>query len=177
MSAGRVPRLWLFHPPDWQLPLSSAVIDRRYSRARCDRGRRLQLQRVRLQFFERDKFQRRRVRRFEIDGRSNAVLERILPSCHAHAPFVARLESGKIPFRMRRDEIVAIEHGKIEELTRHLRAHGMQPDIARSGAAESIPIKSGERITAARFQLSSENVCRHWRTITQQKELSLPGKR
>jgi hypothetical protein len=89
------------------------------------------------------------------------MFERILPSRHAHAPFVARLESGKIPFRVRCHEIVAIEHREIEELARHLRADSVQSHITRAGPAKSVTIESSKRIPTTGLKFGFKNVGWH----------------
>jgi hypothetical protein len=102
----------------------------------------------------------------EINRWRYAMRERIFPSRHANTPFIARLETGEIPFRMRRHEIVAIEDGEIEKLARHLRANRMQPDIAGTGSAKAIAIKASERIAAATLQFSAEDIRWHFENIT-----------
>ena len=56
------------------------------------------------------------MRRFEIHRRGAIVIKCAFPSRDAYTPFIARLESGKTPLRMWRDEIVSIQDGKIQEL-------------------------------------------------------------
>ena len=97
----------------------------------------------------------------EINRAGNAVVERFLPTGHADAPFVARLKPGKFPFRMRRDQVVSLQHGKIEELASHLDANSVQPDVAGTGATVAVAIKAGEWISAATLQLGAEDVCGH----------------
>src|ERR1700730_5288760 len=97
----------------------------------------------------------------EINRAGNAVVERFLPTGHADAPFVARLKPGKFPFRMRRDQVVSLQHGKIEELASHLDANSVQPDVAGTGATVAVAIKAGEGIAAATLQLGAEDVCGH----------------
>jgi hypothetical protein len=99
--------------------------------------------------------------RLEIDRRGPAVIERRLPACDANAPFIARFETGKTKFGNGRDKIVAVEHGEIEEIARNFHADGMQSDIFRVGATKPVAIKSGHRIPATTFQLSTKNVRRH----------------
>ena len=80
------------------------------------------------------------------------MIQRAFPARHAHTPFVARLQSGETPFRMRRDKIVSIEHREVEKLLRDFYTNRMQPDIFRSGAAKSIAIESGHRVATTTFQ-------------------------
>ena len=142
VSAEAVPCISILNSHADGCPARSAVIDRRYTGAR----RELHFQRVRLQILQRDKLQRRGMRRFQIYRRRNPAFQRIFPTRHTHAPFIARLQPGKIPFRVGRNKIVPIEHGKIEKLARHLRANRVLPHIAGASAAISITIKSSERI-------------------------------
>jgi hypothetical protein len=103
------------------------------------------------------------VRRFQIDWRRDTALERVFPTRDANAPAIARFQSGEAPFGMRCDQIVSIEHGKIEELSRDLNTDSVQSDIFRPGAAITVPIKSSHRIATAAAQLGSENVRGHER--------------
>ena len=97
----------------------------------------------------------------QIHGRSDSAFQCIFPSCHAHAPFVARLQTREVELRMSCHKIVAIEHREIQEIARHLDANGVQTDVPRSSPAISVAIKSGHRIGATGFQLGSQNVGRH----------------
>jgi hypothetical protein len=99
--------------------------------------------------------------RFQVNGRGAAVLEGVFPAGNADAPFVAGLEAGETPFGTRRDEIVSIEHGKIEELLRDLDADGVLSNIFGAGAAVAIAVEASQRTAAATFQLGPEDVGRH----------------
>src|SRR6266576_4428048 len=123
-------------------------------------------ERVRLQLLQRDKFERGRVRRFEIDRRRNSMIKRFLPACHANAPLVAGFQARKFPVWMWRDEIISLQHRKIQKLARHSCANRVKPNVARPGLAEAIPIKSGTRILTAILQLRSQNIRRHAWTIS-----------
>ena len=68
------------------------------------------LQGMSLELFETNELQRRRMSGFENYRRRNIVFERIFPAGNTHAPFVARFQSRKTPFRMRRNEIIPVEH-------------------------------------------------------------------
>jgi hypothetical protein len=118
---------------------------------------------VRLEIFQADELEDRRMRRLQIDRRGPVVLHRRFPAGHTHAPFVARLQPGKAPLRMGRDQVVAVEHGEIEEIAGALHANRVKADIFRAGPAKAIPIKPGQRISAAAFQLGSENIRGHER--------------
>jgi len=91
------------------------------------------------------------MRRFEIDRRGDAAFEGVDPPRDADAPFVARFEPGKPPFRMRRDEVVPVEYGKIEKLARRLYADRMQTEVFRAGPAKPIAKKSSHRIATTTF--------------------------
>ena len=89
--------------------------------------------------------------RLEIDRWRDIVLERVFPTRHANAPAIAGLESGESPFRMRCDQVVAIEHREIQKLAGRLHADRVLPDIFSTGATVAVTIKSGHRIAAAGF--------------------------
>jgi hypothetical protein len=97
---------------------------------------------VRLQIFQGDKLQGRRMRRFEIDGRSDAALQGITPSSNAQAPAISGLQTWESPFGMGRDKVVAIENGEIEEVSGDFNANGMQPGVFGAGATEAVPVKT-----------------------------------
>lgn len=98
---------------------------------------------------------------FKIDRSGAVVIKRAFPARDADAPLIARLQSGEAPFRMRRDEIVSVEHREIEEFARDLNTHSVQPEILWPGATEAVPIKTGHRIATATFQFRSENIREH----------------
>lgn len=101
------------------------------------------------------------MRRLKIDRCRDAALKRVLPARDANAPLVAGFESGEAPFRMWRDQVVSIEHGKIQKLARGLHANRVLTDIFRPGAAVTVAIEPGHRIAATTFQFGSENIRRH----------------
>src|SRR6266568_7577378 len=89
------------------------------------------------------------------------MLQCVFPTRDANAPLVARFQSGKPPFRMWRDQVVSIKHGKIQKLARGLHTHRVLTDVFRPGAAVTVAIKSGHRIATTAFEFSSEDVCGH----------------
>src|SRR5437660_4843995 len=89
------------------------------------------------------------------------MFERGFPSSNADAPFVAGFESWKSPFRNWRDQIVAVEHGKIEKLARHFHANSVQANILGAGPAKTVAIKSGQRIATTTFEFGAKNVRWH----------------
>ena len=101
------------------------------------------------------------MRGLKIDWRCDTVLEGVFPARDANAPFIAGFESGKPPLRMRRDEIVPVEYGKIEKLARHLHADRVQAQVFRAGAAKPIAKKSSHRIATTTFQFRSEGIRGH----------------
>jgi hypothetical protein len=98
---------------------------------------------------------------FEINGGSAIVIEGCFPACHAYAPFIAGLQTGKSPFRTGRDQVVSIKHRKIEKFPRHLNANRMLPNVLRPGSTVAVAIKSGYGVATATSQFSSEDICRH----------------
>ena len=101
------------------------------------------------------------MRRFKINWWCDAVFQSIFPSRHANAPLVAGFQSRKTPFWVRCYQIVAIEHRKIEKFARRLNTNGVQAHIFRTGSTIAVPVKAGDRIAAAAFQLGPENIGRH----------------
>src|SRR5437763_16977076 len=91
----------------------------------------------------------------------NIVVKRVFPARDANAPFVAGFKPGKPPFRVRGDEIVPVEHGKIEKLARHLHADRVQPEVFRAGAAKPIAKKSGHRLAPTTLQFRSKEIRGH----------------
>ena len=119
-------------------------------------------QSVRLQLLKANELQSRRMRGLEVHRCSDIMFECVFPSGDANTPLVAGFEPGKTPFRMRRDEVVSIKDGKVQELARCLHANGMQADVFRPGATITIAVKPRDRITATAFQFGSKNIRRHY---------------
>ena len=101
------------------------------------------------------------MRRLQIDRRGATTTESFRPTRHTNAPAIAWFQPWKAPLRMRGDEIVTIEHGKIEELFSNCDANRVQPAILGSGAAVAVAEKPGERIEAAALQLGPKDIRRH----------------
>ena len=89
------------------------------------------------------------------------MIEGGFPAGHANAPFDTGLETRKTPFRPGRDQIVAVEHREIEKISGDSYANGMQADVFRARATESVSIKPGHWIPATAFELGAQNVRRH----------------
>ena len=98
---------------------------------------------MRLQLLQANELESRRVGRFQIDRGCDVVLLRVFPARDANAPFVARLESWKSPFRMRRDQVVPIQYGKIEELPGGQDTDRMQSNILWPGTTIAVAVKAG----------------------------------
>src|SRR6267143_3703492 len=118
-----------------------------------------------FKLFERDELQRRSVCRFEIDRRRNSMIEGFLPARHANTPLVARFQARKFPLWARRDEIVSLQHGKIQKLARHSCTNRVKPNVAGASLTKAIAIKSGKRISTTTLQLRSQNIRGHAHTI------------
>src|SRR5437870_3667866 len=101
------------------------------------------------------------MRRFQIDRRGDVVLECVFPARDANTPAIARFETREPPFWMWGDQIISIEHGKIQKFAGCLHADRVQSDILGTGATKSVAIKSGHRIATTRAELGAKNVSRH----------------
>jgi hypothetical protein len=95
---------------------------------------------VGLQFFQGHKLQSRRMGGVKIHRRGHPGLQRFMPTGHAKTPAVSFLQPRKTGLRCY--QIIAACVRKFEKFVRHLGADGMKPDIARAGAAVTIPIKT-----------------------------------
>jgi hypothetical protein len=119
-----------------------------------------------FQIIEINKLEDRRMRRLQIDWSGAAVIEGCFPAGDAYAPAVAGLQPGEAPFGHGRDQIVSIEHGKIEKFPRDFHANRVQPNVFRTSATKAVAIKAGNRIATATFQFASENVGGHEAILT-----------
>jgi len=118
----------------------------------------LDLRRVRAQVFQRNEFERADMRRREYHARRASGFKRFLPSSHAQTPAIAAFETGKVEFWNWRAEIVAGRGAEMKELLGHHRAHGVQPVIARTGAAVAISIEAGARLATAAFEFAAKDI-------------------
>ena len=98
--------------------------------------------RVRLEIFQRDKLQGRRMCCLQIDRWRDAAFERVHPSSHAQTPSISRFQPRKSPFRMRRHEVIAVENGKVEEVARDFHANRVQARVFGAGATKPVPVES-----------------------------------
>jgi hypothetical protein len=111
------------------------------------------------------------MRCLKIDRGRAVMIQRAFPPRDAHTPFVARLQPGEPPFRMGRDQIVSVEHGKIEKFLCDFHANRVQPNVFRTSATEAVAIKAGDRIATATFKFASENVGGHEASLTWRSSL------
>src|SRR6266480_5501651 len=95
------------------------------------------------------------------------MIERVFPARDAHAPFVARFQPRETPLRTGRDQVVPIEHGKIQKLLCDFNTNGVLADIFRTCSTKAVAVESGDRVAATTFQFCSQNIRRH----KQDKEL------
>src|SRR5947209_15782139 len=103
--------------------------------------------------------------RLEVDRRGPAGFHRRFPTGDTDAPLVPRLESGESPLRNGCDQIVAVQYRKIEKLTGYFHADSVESDIFRSGATESVAVKSGNWIAAAALQFGAKDVGGHCQAL------------
>src|SRR5262245_61766762 len=89
------------------------------------------------------------------------MIERVFPTRDAHAPFVARFQPREAPLRMRRDQVVSIEHGKIQKLLCDLDTDSVLADVFRTCSTKAVAVESGDRVAATTSQLCSQNIRRH----------------
>ena len=80
---------------------------------------------------------------FKVNRSGAIVVQSVFPARDAYAPFVARFESGEAEFRMRRNQIVAVEHRKIQKLLCDLNADGMLADVFRACSTKTVAVESG----------------------------------
>jgi hypothetical protein len=98
---------------------------------------------------------------FKIDWGGAVMIERVFPARDAHAPFVTWFEPRETPLQMRRDQVVSIEHGKIQKLLCDLNANGVLADIFGTCSTEAVAVEPSHRVTAATLQFGSQNIRWH----------------
>lgn len=54
-----------------------------------------------------------------------------------------------------------MREGKLKKLSSHDRADGVNPEVATTGVAKSVAVKSGEGFVAAGFEFTTEDVASH----------------
>src|SRR5450755_164322 len=92
------------------------------------------------------------------DVRRGAIMVGPQPVSRRHAPAVARHEPGKLKLRSRGAEVVADAALMLQEPGGHDRADRVVADVLRPGVAASVAIEAGDRVGAARFQLTTQHV-------------------
>ena len=97
---------------------------------------------VRFQVLERHEFQGGGVRGFQVDGGRDSAPQRVSPTRYTKTPAITRFEPGKAPFRVRRHQVVAIEHREIQEIARDLNTNSVLANIFWTGPAEAVSIKT-----------------------------------
>ena len=98
------------------------------------------------------------MRRREYDVRRASGFGRFLPSSHAQAQAITAFETRKVELRNWRAEIVAGLGTEMKEFLGHHRAHGVQPVIARAGAAVAVAIEAGARLATAAFEFAAKDI-------------------
>src|SRR5438093_818935 len=121
-------------------------------------ARSLQVERVFLQRVKRYHGECLLMRRGEHNGRGNACLVGLTPRGRTYTPAIAGLETRKVVFGHRRDQIVALRARKLEELGGHLHADDMQAVILGPGVATTVAVETGAGCVGARGQRSAEDV-------------------
>ncbi len=121
-------------------------------------GGKLVWRRVRAQVFEQNEFERADMRSREHHGRRASNFKRLLPSSNAQTPPITAFETWKVKLRNGRTEIVADLRTEAKKLLGHHCAHGVQPVIARTGAAVAIAIEAGARLATTAFEFAAEDV-------------------
>jgi hypothetical protein len=118
----------------------------------------LDLRCVRPQVFQRNKFKSTDMRRREYDVRRASGFKRFPPSSHAQAPAITAFETRKVELRNWSAEVVAGLDTEMKEFLGHHRAHGVQPVIARAGAAVAVAIEAGARLATAAFKFAAKDI-------------------
>lgn len=114
------------------------------------------------------------MRRFEAYRGDDAGVERHFPEVNANAPVVTRLQSGKAPVRMWRDQIVADGPLMLEKRCCHLDADGVLAGIIRPRITLAVAIKPGERVRTAGLQHSAEDVLNHVASVARTRAVVCP---
>ena len=113
---------------------------------------------MRAQVFEQNEFERADMGSREHYGRRASNFKRLLPSSNAQTPPITAFETWKVKLRNGRTEVVASPRTEAQEFLGHHCAHGVQPMIARAGAAVAIAIEAGARLATTAFEFAAEDV-------------------
>ena len=138
--------------------------DPHYIRCRSKPDRWIGLVRIVLMGFQDaqlDKLKHRHVRGLQNHRRRVPGNPCLFPPAHTQTPTISGLQPRKPVFRPWSDQIVATSQRKLEELPGDPGTHGVQSQIARSGSAVAVPVKTRKWFPATAPQLSSQNICTH----------------
>ncbi len=114
-----------------------------------------------LELIQRDKFQARGVGGVQQNLWGFSFIVGFLPARGAEAPAVSGFESGEFVLRSWRAKVVSLREGKLKKLSSHDRADGVNPEVATTGVAKSVAVKSREGFIAAGFEFTTEDVASH----------------
>lgn len=120
----------------------------------------LAFNRVGLENFKVNEFQRGDMCRVEHHRGSLAGLPSFFPTQRTQAPAIARLETWEMVFRRWCAEIIADRLAEFQKFGGDLSADEMQAHILASGIATARAIETGQRILAARCQWGPQYVFR-----------------
>ena len=115
------------------------------------------------------------MRCFKVNRSWPFVVERSLPSGHTDAPFIARLQTGEPPLRAGRDQIVSVEHRKVEKFLVYLDANGVLSNVVRTGSTVAVAVKTGEGVATTTFQFGAKDIGRHEKMVIAQSSFVIPS--
>ena len=110
------------------------------------------------------------VRRPKGQLRGESRFEGFEPAWQTQAPAVARLQSRKLIFGMRRRQVIACVLRKLEEPRRHHCTDGVHSVIITAGLALPGSKESSQRISGTDEQVVSENVLVQSPVLLKQKQ-------
>lgn len=119
-----------------------------------------------------DEFEGGNVGGFEDDGGSHAGFMGFHPTVQAEAPVVAVGEPGEVPFRARRDEVIAPVPAEFQKFMGHDGADGVLSKILRVEDAIAAARKAGHGIGAAGEEGIAKYIRRHKGTLPPLAEIS-----
>ena len=73
---------------------------------------------------------------------------------------VPRFQAGKVVFRSRGAQVVAVLARKVEKGRGDARAHHVGAVVVRAGLAAAVPVEAGERVVGAGQQFATEDIAR-----------------
>lgn len=92
---------------------------------------------------------------------NHAGIVRLLPPVDAHAPAIARLQTGKAIFRPGRDEIVAQSLLMLEKIVAKVHADRVLANVLRPCVALPVPVETSQWICAASLQNGAQYILDH----------------